>query len=59
MPWLCSLTCWLLLPIHRNEETAFWLLVALVEDILQPDTYNSNLVGCQVGGGQIQPFVCV
>jgi hypothetical protein len=26
----------------------FWLLAALVEDILQPDTYNSNLVGCQV-----------
>lgn len=34
--------------VRRNQEAAFWLLAALVEDILQPDTYSSNLVGCQV-----------
>jgi hypothetical protein len=34
--------------VCRNQEAAFWLLAALVEDILQPDTYSSNLVGCQV-----------
>lgn len=39
----------------RNQEAAFWLLAALVEDILPPDNYNSNLVGCQVSdAGQFE-----
>jgi hypothetical protein len=32
----------------RNEENAFWLLAALVEDMLHPGTYDRNLAGCQV-----------
>jgi hypothetical protein len=35
--------------MNRNEESAFWLLAALVEDILHPSTYSKNLEGCQVG----------
>lgn len=41
------------LSVCRNQEAAFWLLAALVEDILQPDTYNSNLVGCQVSSWNV------
>lgn len=45
--------CLLLLPSDcRNQEAAFWLLAALVEDILPLDNYNSNLVGCQVSAGE-------
>lgn len=33
----------------RNQETAFWLLAALLEDILAPGTYDSHLMGCLVG----------
>lgn len=32
----------------RNQETAFWLLAALVEDILAPGTYDPHLMGCLV-----------
>ena len=38
----------LLVALNRNEESAFWLLAALVEDILHPGTYALNLEGCQV-----------
>lgn len=31
-----------------DEESAFWLLVVLVEQILFMDTYDSNLSGCHV-----------
>ncbi|GLC41876.1 hypothetical protein PLESTF_000095400 [Pleodorina starrii] len=38
----------MLVALNRNEEAAFWLLAALVEDILHPGTYSRNLEGCQV-----------
>eukprot|EP00798_Chlamydomonas_sp_ICE-L_P007738 gene7738-914_t len=38
----------LLIAMNRNEENAFWLLSALVEDILYPGTYSRNLEGCQI-----------
>ncbi|GFR46810.1 hypothetical protein Agub_g8444 [Astrephomene gubernaculifera] len=38
----------MLVSLNRNEEAAFWLLAALVEDILHPGTYSRNLEGCQV-----------
>ncbi|EFJ51322.1 hypothetical protein VOLCADRAFT_120512 [Volvox carteri f. nagariensis] len=38
----------MLVALNRNEEAAFWLLAALVEDILYPGTYSRNLEGCQV-----------
>ena len=38
----------MLVALNRNEESAFWLLAALVEDILFPGTYAHNLEGCQV-----------
>eukprot|EP00201_Polytomella_parva_P003812 CAMPEP_0175086916 /NCGR_PEP_ID=MMETSP0052_2-20121109/29530_1 /TAXON_ID=51329 ORGANISM="Polytomella parva, Strain SAG 63-3" /NCGR_SAMPLE_ID=MMETSP0052_2 /ASSEMBLY_ACC=CAM_ASM_000194 /LENGTH=425 /DNA_ID=CAMNT_0016359183 /DNA_START=290 /DNA_END=1567 /DNA_ORIENTATION=+ len=38
----------LLVTLNRNEEIAFWLLAALVEDIIYPGTYARNLEGCQV-----------
>ena len=41
----------LLVAMNRNEENAFWLLSALVEDTLYPGTYSRSLQGCQVGGG--------
>lgn len=41
--------------VRRNQEAAFWLLAELVEDILQPDTYNSNLVGCLVRSSSAPP----
>ncbi len=37
----------MLVALNRNEEAAFWLLAALVEDILYPGTYSRNLEGCQ------------
>lgn len=46
-------------PFCRNQEAAFWLLAALVEDILQPNTYNTNLVGCQVGQQYFMSRFCV
>ena len=44
----------LLVAMNRNEENAFWLLSALVEDTLYPGTYSRNLQGCQVGGGWVR-----
>ncbi|WIA29030.1 hypothetical protein OEZ86_011544 [Tetradesmus obliquus] len=38
----------LLVALNRNQETAFWLLAALVEDILAPGTYDPHLMGCLV-----------
>ncbi|KAG2489481.1 hypothetical protein HYH03_012117 [Edaphochlamys debaryana] len=38
----------MLVALNRNEESAFWLLAALVEDILYPGTYSRNLEGCQI-----------
>ena len=38
----------LLMATGRDPETAFWLLVALVETILYPNTYTHNLPGFQV-----------
>ncbi|PNH09536.1 TBC1 domain family member 2A [Tetrabaena socialis] len=38
----------MLVALNRNEEAAFWLLAALVEDILYPGTYSRNLEGCQI-----------
>ncbi|KXZ54436.1 hypothetical protein GPECTOR_5g89 [Gonium pectorale] len=38
----------MLVALNRNEEAAFWLLAALVEDTLYPGTYSRNLEGCQV-----------
>lgn len=38
----------MLIALNRNEESAFWLLAALVEDILFQGTYAHNLEGCQV-----------
>mmetsp|Transcript_23386 Transcript_23386/g.51328 ORF Transcript_23386/g.51328 Transcript_23386/m.51328 type:complete len:402 (-) Transcript_23386:579-1784(-) len=38
----------LLVAMNRNEENAFWLLAALVEDTLYPGTYSRNLTGCQI-----------
>ena len=40
----------LLVAMNRNEENAFWLLSALVEDTLYPGTYSRNLQGCKVCG---------
>ena len=40
----------LLVAMNRNEDNAFWLLSALVEDTLYPGTYGRNLQGCQVWG---------
>lgn len=39
----------LLVALEKNEEAAFWVLAALVEDILYQGTYSRNLEGCQVG----------
>jgi hypothetical protein len=33
--------------LNRNEDSCFWLLAALVEGILHPDTYARSLSGCQ------------
>jgi hypothetical protein len=38
----------LLVALNRNQEHAFWLLAALVEDTLYSGTYGRDLVGCQV-----------
>lgn len=38
----------LLVSMNRNEENTFWLLAALVEDILYQGTYADNLEGCQI-----------
>ncbi len=38
----------LLVAMNRNEENAFWLLNALIGDILYPGTYSRNLSGAQV-----------
>ncbi|MEW5309256.1 MAG: hypothetical protein WDW38_001154 [Sanguina aurantia] len=43
-----NIVAMLLVMLNRNEESAFWLLAALVEDILHPGTYARNLEGCQV-----------
>ncbi|GFH10723.1 Rab-GAP TBC domain-containing protein, partial [Haematococcus lacustris] len=37
----------LLVAMNSNEENAFWLLAALVEDLLHPGTYARHLEGCQ------------
>lgn len=47
-----NIVAMLLVCMNRNEENAFWLLAALVEDILHPSTYAKNLEGCQVSGQQ-------
>jgi hypothetical protein len=49
-----NIVAMLLVCMNRNEENAFWLLAALVEDILHPSTYAKNLEGCQVSGEQRQ-----
>ena len=33
--------------LNRNEDSCFWLLAALIEGILHPDTYARSLSGCQ------------
>ena len=33
----------------QDEETAFWLMVVLLERLLYPNTYSETLEGCQVG----------
>jgi hypothetical protein len=38
----------LLLGLDKNEENAFWLLATLIEDLLYPNTYSSQLTGCHV-----------
>lgn len=43
-----NIVAMLLVAMNRNEEAAFWLLAALVEDILYEGTYGANLAGCQV-----------
>ena len=48
----------LLVAMNRNEENAFWLLAALVEDILYSGTYSRNLEGCQVGEGRRDESWC-
>lgn len=37
-----------LLLVVRDAETAFWVLVALIDEKLQPDTYDSSIRGCLV-----------
>lgn len=38
----------LLLAMDKREEDAFWTFTCLVENILYPGTYSSNLTGCHV-----------
>ena len=38
----------LLVALNRNQETAFWLLDALVQGLLYEGTFDKDLVGCQV-----------
>jgi hypothetical protein len=38
----------LLLGLDKNEENAFWALATLIEDLLYPNTYSSQLTGCHV-----------
>ena len=46
----------LLLLVTRNEDTSFWLLKTLIEDIL-PDYYSSGLSGLLVDFKVLEKFV--
>jgi len=43
MNFICAL-----LLFHLSEEESFWVLAALIEDILPPDYYSSTMIGCRV-----------
>lgn len=43
-----SVVALLLVVLNKSEEAAFWVLAAMVEDILFQGTYSRNLEGCQV-----------
>lgn len=38
----------LLVAMNRNEESVFWLLSSLIQDILLPGTYSRKMVGAQI-----------
>ena len=37
-----------ILLLHTDEEKAFWILAAIIEDILPTDYYSSTMLGCRV-----------
>lgn len=43
MNYLCGL-----LLLHMDEETSFWTLAALIEDILPPNYYSASLLGGRI-----------
>lgn len=43
MNFICAL-----LLFHLSEEESFWVLAALIEDILPPDYYSPSMIGCRV-----------
>jgi hypothetical protein len=38
----------LLVAMNRNEESVFWLLSSLIQDILLPNTYSRKMIGAQI-----------
>eukprot|EP00803_Ostreobium_quekettii_P004128 evm.model.scf_281.14 EVM.evm.TU.scf_281.14 scf_281:100887-107408(+) len=47
----------LLLCMDKDEEKAFWVLAALIEDILYAGTYERHLSGCHVEMKSLQELV--